>query len=224
MSNIIHKIKDTFKDDNQSSYNTSSGGNPYGSNKPDPRADSDRDYRATGGVTGDNYGNDSTTSTYGRGSRSTNEDPYGSNVSNKQDSGVDGDIDYRNRQGGVDDAYSTGQNTGTRRADKYDTRVDSGTDNSARYQDVGASGTDNTYTTPGFGGDSGVDNSARYQDDSRGGGNSYSGGAGNSYNKGSGGAQRTVGPHDSNLLNKLDPRVDSDQDGSRTVGGNYTNY
>ena len=52
-----------------------------------------KDYRATGGVTGDNnYGNDSSTSTYGHGSRSTNEDPYGSNVSNKQDSGVDGDI------------------------------------------------------------------------------------------------------------------------------------
>ncbi len=30
----------------------------------------------------------------------------------------------------------------------------------------------------------------------------------------------TAGPHSSNLDNKLDPRVDSDMDGSRRVGGN----
>ncbi|PGH05052.1 hypothetical protein GX51_03150 [Blastomyces parvus] len=35
---------------------------------------------------------------------------------------------------------------------------------------------------------------------------------------GSGTASRTAGPHDSNVANKLDPRVDSDLDGSRTVG------
>jgi hypothetical protein len=29
----------------------------------------------------------------------------------------------------------------------------------------------------------------------------------------------TSGPHNSSLLNKLDPRVDSDRDGSRTAGG-----
>ena len=32
--------------------------------------------------------------------------------------------------------------------------------------------------------------------------------------------QTTAGPHSSNLENKLDPRVDSDMDGSRRVGGN----
>ncbi|KAI9753741.1 MAG: hypothetical protein M4579_005032, partial [Chaenotheca gracillima] len=35
--------------------------------------------------------------------------------------------------------------------------------------------------------------------------------------------QNTVGPHDSDIANKLDPRVDSDLDGSRTVGGNAGN-
>ncbi|EEQ85793.1 hypothetical protein RJZ56_004440 [Blastomyces dermatitidis] len=39
---------------------------------------------------------------------------------------------------------------------------------------------------------------------------------------GSGTASRTAGPHDSNLANKLDPRVDSDLDGSRTVGRGAT--
>ena len=40
-------------------------------------------------------------------------------------------------------------------------------------------------------------------------------------------ASSTAGPHNSNLLNKLDPRVDSDQDGSRTFGsvpGTVGNY
>ncbi|PGH31609.1 hypothetical protein GX50_05600 [[Emmonsia] crescens] len=41
-------------------------------------------------------------------------------------------------------------------------------------------------------------------------------------NVGSGKASRTAGPHDSDFANKLDPRVDSDLDGSRTVGDNTT--
>jgi hypothetical protein len=49
--------------------------------------------------------------------------------------------------------------------------------------------------------------------------------AGSSYTTpGSGAAQQTAGPHDSNIANKLDPRVDSDLDNSRTVGGNITRY
>ncbi|OJD12339.1 hypothetical protein AJ78_07046 [Emergomyces pasteurianus Ep9510] len=43
-------------------------------------------------------------------------------------------------------------------------------------------------------------------------------------NVGSGTASRTAGPHDSNVANKLDPRVDSDLDNSRTVGGNATHH
>jgi hypothetical protein len=39
---------------------------------------------------------------------------------------------------------------------------------------------------------------------------------------GSGTAQNTAGPHNSDLMNKLDPRVDADLDGSRTIGGNKT--
>jgi hypothetical protein len=31
-------------------------------------------------------------------------------------------------------------------------------------------------------------------------------------------APNTAGPHKSDLLNKLDPRVDSNQDGSKTIG------
>lgn len=39
---------------------------------------------------------------------------------------------------------------------------------------------------------------------------------------GSGNSNTTAGPHNSDLLNKVDPRVDSDLDGSKTVGGNAT--
>jgi len=39
---------------------------------------------------------------------------------------------------------------------------------------------------------------------------------------GTGNAQNTAGPHNSDLLNKADPRVDSDLDGSKTMGGNQT--
>jgi len=41
---------------------------------------------------------------------------------------------------------------------------------------------------------------------------------------GSGTAQNTAGPHNSDMLNKLDPRVDSDLDGSKTFGGNKTHH
>ena len=47
-------------------------------------------------------------------------------------------------------------------------------------------------------------------------GNNHPGHVGN--NK----SDQTAGPHGSNLLNKLDPRVDSDLDGSKTTGGDRT--
>jgi hypothetical protein len=39
---------------------------------------------------------------------------------------------------------------------------------------------------------------------------------------GSGNSNTTAGPHNSDMLNKIDPRVDSDLNGSKTVGGNKT--
>jgi len=47
-------------------------------------------------------------------------------------------------------------------------------------------------------------------------------GSGTHATPGSGTAQNTAGPHNSDLLNKLDPRVDADLDGSKTFGGNKT--
>ncbi|KAK5070065.1 hypothetical protein LTS08_001241 [Lithohypha guttulata] len=39
---------------------------------------------------------------------------------------------------------------------------------------------------------------------------------------GSGNAPSTAGPHNKDMLNKADPRVDSDRDHSTTLGGNKT--
>ncbi|KAI0017438.1 hypothetical protein F4780DRAFT_755459 [Xylariomycetidae sp. FL0641] len=41
---------------------------------------------------------------------------------------------------------------------------------------------------------------------------------------GPGPAPHTAGPHKSDVLNKLDPRVDSNLDGSKTIGGNKTGH
>merc|ERR1711939_942115 len=41
-------------------------------------------------------------------------------------------------------------------------------------------------------------------------------GTGVSATPGSGNTNKTAGPHNSDMLNKLDPRVDSDMDGSKT--------
>jgi hypothetical protein len=48
------------------------------------------------------------------------------------------------------------------------------------------------------------------------------GASGSHATPGSGTAQNTAGPHNSDTMNKLDPRVDADMDGSTTIGGNRT--
>lgn len=69
--------------------------------------------------------------------------------------------------------------------------------------------------------DSDMDNRARYQNM----GATTGAPAGSSYaTTGVGQTHGRVGPHDSNLMNKLDPRVDSDLDGSRTIGTTQRQY
>jgi len=48
------------------------------------------------------------------------------------------------------------------------------------------------------------------------------GASGSHATPGSGTAQNTAGPHNSDMMNKMDPRVDADLDGSKTIGGNKT--
>lgn len=83
-------------------------------------------------------------------------------------------------------------------ANKVDPRVDSDLDGSrnAGLARTGPGGVNNTYNGTG----TGFNNS--------GAGTARAGGV----------ATTTTGPHNSNLLNKLDPRVDSDRDGSTNAG------
>ncbi|OIW23713.1 hypothetical protein CONLIGDRAFT_637679 [Coniochaeta ligniaria NRRL 30616] len=171
-------------------------------NAADPRVDSDRDGSRNAGAA---YG----TSTTGHGTGNT----FGSSTH----TGTSG--------------FTTGSNAGTREgehgphssrtANALDPRVDSDRDGSrnagAAY---GSTGTGNTFgssthtgnqgfgtghnTGAGYGSSTGYDNAS---------------GLGHT---GPGPAPNTAGPHKSDMVNKLDPRVDSDLDGSKTVGGNKT--
>lgn len=93
----------------------------------------------------------------------------------------------------------------SRLANKADPRVDSD-----RYGTAG-----NTATAGGYG-------AGQYGSTGTHGHGTHATGHGVGGTVGSGNSNTTAGPHNSDMLNKLDPRVDSDLDGSKTVGGNAT--
>jgi len=98
------------------------------------------------------------------------------------------------------DHTSTSTNNGphnSNAANKVDPRVDSDLDGSRN-----AGLERNTATTGAGYGTSGIGSS----------------GANSTYTGTTSGTNTTAGPHSSNMANKLDPRVDSDLDGSRTAG------
>ncbi|KAL9049238.1 MAG: hypothetical protein Q9206_005626 [Seirophora lacunosa] len=176
--------------DATSGYGSTTSG-PHSSsmaNKADPRVDSDRDGRRgveTGSGTSGGYGS-STDATRGYGSSTDATSGYGSTTSGPHSSSM---------------------------GNKADPRVDSDRDG-RRGLETG-SGTSGGYgTSSGVGGTtSGYGSST---DATRGYGSST---GGNNYNDttsstGTGSADAS-GPHKSSMMNKLDPRVDSDNDGSR---------
>jgi len=173
-------------------------------NKLDPRVDSDADGSRNAGVASHGPGG-----THNNQYGSTNVGPHSSNLANKLDPRVDSDADGSRNVGaaqvgpGAHNTYNTGAGTdygssnvgphSSNLANKLDPRVDSDADGS---RNVGAAqvgpGAHNNYNTgAGVGG---------------------LGGSGAGY------GSSNVGPHSSNLANKLDPRVDSDADGSRNFG------
>ncbi|KAK6502391.1 hypothetical protein TWF506_002971 [Arthrobotrys conoides] len=240
MSNVINKVKDALsgghKDKDHDTHtsttgtSTTSSTNPnyYGTgstnagphntnvgNKVDPRVDSDRDGSSTLG-TGNTYGSSTTgthgthgmagmTGTTGTGTYGTStggHGPHSSGMANRADPFVDSTTGSTTRTGGMGTTgYSGSTNAGPHNsnvANKLDPRVDSDRDGSY----AAGTGTGNTYgssTTTGTG---------------------MTGSSGYNSNK------TTAGPHKSDMANKLDPRVDSDLDGSRTVGSGpkYGNY
>jgi len=207
------------------STNTTAG--PHDSNianKVDPRVDSDRDgsrnmgaanYGPGGHATGTHAGITGTGTHSGMAGSGTNTaGPHNSDLLNKVDPRVDSDRDGSRNLAAANygpGGQATGTHTGTTGTytagphdsnllNKADPRVDSDRDGSrnlgaANYGPGGqATGTHTGMTGSGQSG----------------------------LHSGTGPAPSTAGPHSSNLANKLDPRVDSDLDGSRRVGGDQT--
>jgi hypothetical protein len=208
-------------------------------NKLDPRVDSDR-YGSAGNTTGQ-YGSSTGTHTgsglaggaphtgshTGSHIGSDPSGPHNTHLANQADPRVDSD-----RYGAAGNTagaggYGAGQygSTGTH------------TSSGLTGHNTTGSGLTGTHGSSGYSDPSGPhDSRLANQADPRVDSNRY-GGQGNTYGttQGSGltgtnhpghvgndNANKTAGPHGSNLLNKLDPRVDSDLDGSKTTGGDRT--
>ncbi|EEY16226.1 conserved hypothetical protein [Verticillium alfalfae VaMs.102] len=154
----------------------------------------------------------------GYGNTSTNAGPHDSNVANKVDPRVDSDRDNRG-------AYGT---SGTAHGTTAHTNTGYGGTSGTGYGDTTNRGYGNTATTAG----PHKSNVANKLDPRTASGDNYQRGGGvpqssmldtHSSPVGAQGGLGTTraGPHDSNMGNKLDPRVDSDLDGRRAnqLGG-----
>lgn len=219
-------------------------------NKADPRVDSDLDgsrkmgaastthHGTTGtGLTGTHHNTTGTgvTGTHGN-TGVSGAGPHDSKLANKMDPRVDSDLDgsrnmgaagttgIRHGQSGVGHTSGsgiTGSHTGTHShhtsgphstetANKLDPRIGGG---------IGHSGHHDHHNTSGISG-TGLGSSTTGTHSGHHTGSNLTGTGSNM--PGTGNAPNTAGPHKSDLLNKLDPRVDSDLDGSKTMGGNKT--
>ncbi|KAF4458024.1 hypothetical protein F53441_178 [Fusarium austroafricanum] len=127
--------------------------------------------------------------------------PHSSRLANAADPKVDSDLDGSRRVGGMNQG-GLGSNTNT-----YD-QTTTGTSGFASHGS-GAHGPTGTTHQSGLGGASTTHQPGV-------------GGTGSGYGSGPGPAQKTAGPHSSDTANKLDPRVDSDLDGSKTMGKEKT--
>ncbi|RXG47656.1 hypothetical protein VDGE_00159 [Verticillium dahliae] len=187
--------------------NTSTNAGPHDSNlanKADPRVDSDRDHR---GTTGTGYGS-STTGTYGSSTTGASTGTYGSSTTGSGGIGSGATGVGAGATGLGSSGYgNTSTNTGphdSNLANKADPRVDSDRDHRGTTGTYGSSTTGTGYGSSTTG--TGYDNTTS--------------GLGSSVNPGP--APNTAGPHSKDFLNKADPRVDSDRDGSKTVGQDKT--
>ncbi|KAJ5225054.1 hypothetical protein N7468_006279 [Penicillium chermesinum] len=214
-------------------------------NKADPRVDSDLDNTRTshsqsaapgiaaGGATATGAGRESLQQSRTTGPASSTAGPHDSNVANKADPRVDSDLDstQRNSTSGttntgrdsLQESRMTGPASSTAGphksnvANKADPRVDSDLDNTHHYEKEVRK--DSLLGTAGeMDGDfsNGPTSTKTFEEAQHAGAAGAGAGTGSSYNNPS--SRSTAGPHDSNVANKLDPRVDSDRDGSTTIG------
>jgi len=188
-------------------------------NKVDPRVDSDLDgsrnagaatYGAGAHNTGNSYGNTGAGLT-GSNTGSTNAGPHSSNLANKLDPRVDSDNDGSRNAGAASygaGAHNTSTGAGTGLTGGYSAST-GGHGYNTGAQDTGLAGNNNYGSTTG----SGLTGSHGTHD-THGTHGHYTGVGGIN----DGPAPNTAGSHKSDMLNKLDPRIDSDRDGSKTVG------
>ncbi|KAH8773236.1 hypothetical protein BGZ57DRAFT_1005243 [Hyaloscypha finlandica] len=239
----MDKVKQALhldKDKSTTSTTHHNGGVPEGTagphsnrvaNAADPRIDSDLDSSRTGGINGTTHTGHGTTHA-GHGttggyigtstgvtgtSGSTTAGPHSSNLANKIDPTVDSDLDGSRNMGatsgqrtagysGTGAGNNIGSNTGTTGGISHSTNAGPHDSNLANKVDPRV---DSDLSSTGN----------RHGASTKGG---ILGSSGTHATPGSGTAQNTAGPHNSDLLNKLDPRVDSDLSGGKTYGGNAT--
>jgi len=284
MSGIVNKIKDALHHDSTTTGTHTTGTHTTGThttgthtgtaegvagphnsrvaNAVDPRVDSDLDgSRNAGAATG--------TSGYGTGVTGTHTGtaegvagPHNSRVANAVDPRVDSDRDGSRNAGAATGTSgygsgltgTTGQSSHTTVGgtgpvhnsailNKLDPRVhtDSNTHATSTHGDhstggyTGITGTSGGVSSSTNAGphDSNIANKVdpRVDSDLDGRGNRVGantggvfGASGSHATAGSGTAQNTNGPHNSDMLNKLDPRIDSDGDHTRMAGGNRNDF
>ncbi|KAK0759030.1 hypothetical protein N5P37_008519 [Trichoderma harzianum] len=204
MSSLINKVKDKLHSDNKTEQPEGTHG-PHSSrtgNAADPRVDSDRDHRENLGrhdgsytTGGDNYsyGGDTTTSSGVTGSSGMT-GTGGTFDSSKGSTGF-GSTGFGSTAATGPASKTAGMHS-SNVANKADPRVDSDLDASRNMglRSGGATAGTDTY------------GSSNTQSETTGFGTS------------TGPASKTAGTHKSDMLNKADPRVDSDLDGSRNMG------
>ncbi|KAI0838777.1 hypothetical protein F5Y06DRAFT_44040 [Hypoxylon sp. FL0890] len=201
-------------------------------NKVDPRVDSDRDGRFVGNTAGD----------YGGSGREGVAGPHNSRLANAADPRVDSDRDGSRTVGNTYGSSGTAGTTGAGYTPAGTTGNTFGSSTGAGYGSTtgthghgttgttgipgttGTHGVAGTHGTTGTHGVTGTHGTTGTHGVTGTHGTTGTHGVAGTHtaHSGPGPAPDTAGPHKSNIANKLDPRVDSDLDNSRTVGGNKT--
>lgn len=222
MSNIVNKVKEVVTGQPSEPHTSTTGthtgttgthtagthhtgathtAGPHSSdmaNKLDPRVDSDLDGSKTVGGAGGGYGSGMGTHGTGMGTHGTG---LGTHTGHTGTTGMTGS----HHTGAT---HTAGPHSSDM-ANKLDPRVDSDRDGSKTVGGTTGTGMTGTHGTHGTHATHGTHTTGTHGTHTAGG-------------SGPGPAPHTAGPHKSDLLNKLDPRVDSDLDGSKTLGPDKT--
>ncbi|KAF7560875.1 hypothetical protein G7046_g3258 [Stylonectria norvegica] len=247
MSSLINKVKEALSSDNKTTTpegttaghnTTATGHNTTGQNTTTPHTTQDTQHigthqgthQGTYSSTG-NYDADNTRGVGSTGPATTTAGPHKSNVLNKADPRVDSDRDGSKNLGSNTQGTTTG--SGNYLSNTSGTGQQSGIGGIGGQHSTSTGTGHHNTTAPGSGGAffNGGDNNNTTRDATSGG---YTGGLGGNNNtsshtgalggnNNSGLPEGSTGPHNSRIANAADPRVDSDRDGSKNIGGQHQN-